>query len=267
MADVIPITADLLRQATSQFEQATGLVFRDKTLLQRALTHRSLLNETRELLLADNERLEFLGDAVLGFVVGEYLYHCFPELREGPLTNLRAAVVREETLARFAEQIGLGDHLLMGRGEAESGRRRPAVLCAAFEALVGAIYLDQGLEAVRRFLLPLVEPTLPELVEWAAVKDAKSRLQEWSQAELHATPRYQTVAVEGPDHARTFTVTVTINGKVYGVGHGQSKQKASQAAAEDALRKIEESSLGRPLLSASDDLAVAEAALAGTEGA
>ncbi len=146
-------------EAAHRFEVASGLIFRDKTLLQRALTHRSFLNETRYLLQADNERLEFLGDAVLDFIVGEYLYNRFPEMREGMLTNLRAALVREETLAAFALQLNLGYHLMMGRGEAESGgRERPATLCAAFEALVGALYLDQDLEAVKTLLFSLVEP-------------------------------------------------------------------------------------------------------------
>ncbi len=239
MTDFVVNTKTSLLEAALRFEQASGLRFRDKTLLQRALTHRSYLNETRDFLLADNERLEFLGDAVLDFLVGEHLYNRFPEMREGPLTNMRAALVREETLADLADQLRLGDYLLMGRGEADTGgRRRPATLCAAFEALVGALYLDQGIDAVRQLALPLMEPILPELAAWAELKDAKSRLQEWSQAELHATPRYETAAVEGPDHARIFTVQVVINDTVYGIGQGNSKQRASQAAAADALSRI-----------------------------
>lgn len=226
--------------AALQFERASELNFNDKTLLQRALTHRSYTNESRDFLLADNERLEFLGDAVLDFVVGEYLYNRFPEMREGSLTNLRAALVREETLAIFARQLRLGEHLLLGRGEADSGGRdRPAVLCAGFEALVGALFLDSGLPAVKQLLFPLVEPTLPRLVYQAENKDAKSRLQEWSQANLRATPRYQAVTEEGPDHAKIFTVHAVIRSQVFGVGQGRSKQKASQEAASDALAKIE----------------------------
>lgn len=239
MVDFSVSSGNALLQAALRFEEASDLRFRDKTLLQRALTHRSYLNESRDFLLADNERLEFLGDAVLDFLVGEHLYNRFPEMREGPLTNLRAAIVREETLADFASQLAIGDHLLMGRGEAESGgRHRPAVLCAAFEAVIGALYLDQGLEAVRELMLPLIEPILPDLVAWVEFKDSKSRLQEWSQAELHATPRYHTTAEEGPDHAKVFTVQVIIADMVYGTGHGNSKQKASQAAADDALQRI-----------------------------
>lgn len=227
-------------EAAHRFEAASGLIFRDKTLLQRALTHRSYLNETRYLLQADNERLEFLGDAVLDFIVGEYLYNRFPEMREGMLTNLRAALVREETLAAFALQLNLGHHLVMGRGEAESGgRERPATLCGSFEALVGALYLDQDLAAVKALLFPLVEPALPQFVDIAAYKDAKSRLQEWSQNTFRATPRYQTARANGPDHDKQFTVHAVIDGHVWGIGQGKSKQVASMAAAAHALEYAE----------------------------
>lgn len=228
-------------QAALRFETETQLAFHDKTLLQRALTHRSFINETRDFLLADNERLEFLGDAVLDFVIGEYLYNRFPEMREGALTNLRSALVRQETLASLAIDLNLGSYLLLGRGEADSGgRERPATLCAGFEAVIGALYLDQGLAAVQVFLMPMIEPILPRLVARAEQKDAKSRLQEWSQSELQATPRYQTISEAGPDHAKVFTVEVIIDGEVYGVGQGQSKQKASQQAADDAWARAQE---------------------------
>ena len=247
MSDEPVLTNDKpLLHAALSFEQAADLLFIDKTLLQRALTHRSYINESQAFLQSDNERLEFLGDAVLDFVIGEYLYHRFPELREGPLTNLRAALVREETLAHFASELDLGTHLFLGRGEAESGgRERPAILCAGFEALVGALYLDQGLAAVKTLLFPMVEPILPALAEKAAYKDAKSRLQEWSQSEFRATPRYETVAEHGPDHAKRFTVEVSIDGHVWGVGRGKSKQKASQQAAAAALRQMAEQAHAR----------------------
>jgi ribonuclease-3 len=228
-----------ITELLEQFEARTGLRFQDKTLLQRALTHRSCLNENPDFPLADNERLEFLGDAVLDFLVAEFLYHRFPEQREGPLTNMRAALVRRDTLARFARQIDLGQCLLMGRGEEESGgRQRPATLCAAFEAAVGALYLDQGLEVVESFIYPFIEPELDQILQEALDKDAKSRLQEWSQAHLQATPYYYTVAERGPDHAKEFTVQVVIDGVVYGEGEGQSKQLAAQAAAEAALERL-----------------------------
>ena len=233
------ITLSQIAELLGQFEAETGLRFSDKTLLQRALTHRSVVNESLEFPLSDNERLEFLGDAVLDFLVAEFLYHRFPEQREGPLTNMRAALVRRDTLARFAQQLNLGSYLLMGRGEEESGgRQRPATLCAAFEALVGALYLDQGLEAVEAFIRPFIEPELDQILQEALDKDAKSRLQEWSQAYLQATPTYKTVGERGPDHAKEFTVQVVINGVIYGEGIGRSKQLAAQAAAKAALELL-----------------------------
>jgi ribonuclease-3 len=222
-------------------EQKLGIEFRDKSLLHRALIHRSYLNEHPSYPLEDNERLEFLGDAVLDFVTGEYLYHRFPELREGPLTSLRSALVRRETLARFARQLDLGHYLLMGHGEAESGgRQRPATLCATFEALVGALYLDQGLDSLHSLLEPLIAPEVAHIVRDETHKDAKSLLQELAQARMHRTPRYATVDESGPDHAKTFTVQVTIGGEAYGQGYGPSKQQAAQAAAQDALERLAE---------------------------
>ena len=238
---------------TEQFEIDNTLAFRDKALLLRALTHRSYLNEHPEAPLEDNERLEFLGDAVLDFMVGEFVFDQFPDLMEGDLTNLRAALVRREALASFAIRLELGRFLRMGRGEAESGgRERPATLCAAFEALVGALYLDQGLPRVRDFLLPLIEPELQRAQHEALAKDAKSRLQEWSQKRLHTTPKYRTVAEEGPDHAKEFTVEVSIGNEPQGSGVGPSKQVAAQAAAVAALARLSKAR-GRSDLGAQGD--------------
>jgi ribonuclease-3 len=224
----------------SAAESGLDLIFLDPSLLQRALTHRSFLNENPDYPLEDNERLEFLGDAVLDFVVGEYLYHRFPQQDEGTLTSLRAALVCTRALAEFADQIGLGDHLLLGRGEDEGGgRQRPAVLCGAFEALVGAMYLDQGLEAVNAFIVPRFAPALDHILQNNLDKDAKSQLQELSQAHLGYTPRYPTVGTDGPDHDKVFAVAVTINGVVYGKGRGRSKQVAAQLAAEEALEQLQ----------------------------
>lgn len=220
------------------FAERNGLPFRDLALLRMALTHRSYLNEHPEVDGDDNERLEYLGDAVLDFLLAEALYRRFPQAREGELTNLRAALVRRETLARFAEQLGVGEALLMGHGEVETGgRARAATLCAAFEALVGALYLDQGLEAVGRFIMPLVEVELAAARTEAADKDPKSRLQELAQGLLGVTPRYRTVKAEGPDHARIFTVEVYLGGVVCGVGEGHGKQAAAQQAAAAALAR------------------------------
>ncbi len=221
-----------------QFAARLGLHFDDPRLLVRALTHRSYLNEHPEA-LEDNERLEFLGDAVLDFLVGEWLYHRFPEMPEGDLTRLRAALVCRDQLAAFARQIGLGRALLLGHGEeANGGRERPTTLSAAFEALVGALYLDQGIEAVRTFILPLIEPATEVILESRLDEDPKSRLQEWAQAQGHRAPTYHTLQVRGPDHAREFEVEVRIDGQAYGRGRGPSKREATKAAAADALRKL-----------------------------
>jgi ribonuclease-3 len=223
-----------------ELEKILGVEFDDKSLLKRALTHRSYLNEHPDFAFEDNERLEFLGDAVLDFLTGEYLYHRFPELAEGPLTNLRSSLVRREALAQFAEQVGMGHYLLLGHGEAASGgRHRPANLCATFEAVVGALYLDQGIQAVRDFVEPLIGPEVIRILEEQLDKDDKSRLQELAQGKLHCTPHYSTIDESGPDHAKVFTVQVSICGTVYGQGSGHSKQQAAQAAAQQALERLE----------------------------
>ena len=224
-----------------RLERKLGVVFRDKSLLQRALTHRSYLNEHPEFPLEDNERLEFLGDAVLDFLTGEYLYHRFPEQREGLLTSLRSVLVRRNTLADFARQWDLGRHLMMGHGEVETGgRNRSATLCATFEAVVGALYLDQGIDSVQDLMEPLIVPQITRTLRERLDKDPKSSLQELAQGQLHQTPRYRTVSESGPDHAKEFTVEATIGGEVYGEGKGYSKQQAAQEAARAALSHFEE---------------------------
>ncbi|MBN1562344.1 MAG: ribonuclease III [Anaerolineae bacterium] len=217
------------------------LTFIDLSLLQRALTHRSYLNEHPEHMLEDNERLEFLGDAVLDFVVGAWLYDRFPELNEGRLTRLRAELVRTETLAKFALDYHIGEAMLLGRGEDDSGgRTRQKNLCGAFEALIGALYLDQGMEPVREFVEPMFNAVLTGILDRATDKDAKSLFQEWSQATLGKTPLYRTVTSEGPDHAKTFIVAVMIDAQEVGRGSGNSKQAAAQAAATQALKAVDE---------------------------
>ncbi|MCC7353262.1 MAG: ribonuclease III [Anaerolineae bacterium] len=241
-----------------EFEADTGLVFRDKSLLERALTHRSYLNERPEFPQFDNERLEFLGDAVLDFLVGEYVYHRLPEVREGELTSLRAALVRTETLASFARRLHLGHYLRMGHGEAESGgRERSATLCGAFEALVGALYLDQGMVRIRHLMEPFLEPELERIQQYALSKDPKSRLQEWSQGYRGVTPEYRTVEQRGPDHARVFVVEVWLGDQMYGRGEGRSKQAAAQAAATAALARAEMDELASlALLGGNEELLV-----------
>lgn len=227
-------------QLSHPLEQILRHRFHNPALLQQALTHSSYVNENRDAGLNDNERLEYLGDAVLDFVVAEWLFREYPELAEGDMTNLRARLVRQDTLARLARRINLGEHLLLGKGEAESGgRSRPHNLCAAFEALVGALYLDAGLEGVRAAFRPLLEPELQRALQDQSARDPKSLLQEWVQARYHLTPTYETVSEEGPDHAKAFTVHVLVNGCVLGVGTGPSKQAAAQQAASVALRRLQ----------------------------
>jgi ribonuclease III len=218
-----------------------GVQFGDLSLLLRALTHRSYLNENVGPALENNERLEFLGDAVLDFLVGAYLYHHYPEMAEGDLTALRAALVRAETLADFARHFNIGACMRLGYGEAESGgRERIPALSATFEAVVGAIYLDQGLETVEPWLEKLIAPALEEILAVSSHKDAKSEFQIWAQARYNVTPHYQVVAAEGPDHAKLFTVQVFVADALWGSGEGRSKQAAAQAAAAIALARAEE---------------------------
>ncbi len=221
-----------------EFSARLGVAFRDPSLLSRALTHRSYLNENPGSVLEDNERLEFLGDAVIDFVVAGFLYHRFPEMDEGELTALRAALVRAETLAAFARQIELDRYLRLGLGEEENGgRQRATLLCATFEAVTGAIYLDHGLERARAFIDPLVRPALEHIRADELYKDAKSEFQVWAQARYNITPHYRVSASEGPDHARTFTVQAMVGAEVWGEGRGRSKQLAAQAAAAEALAR------------------------------
>lgn len=217
-------------------EERLGVEFTDYGLLRRALTHRSYLNENPSADLKDNERLEFLGDAVLDFVVGAYLYQRFPDMDEGGLTALRAALVRTRTLAEFARQLGIGDCLWLGLGEEESGgRERVPTLCAAFEAVVGAIYMDQGLDAVQPLVERLAAPALERIMDKSLHKDAKSEFQIWAQATFNITPHYKVISEKGPDHDKTFTVQAFVGRDVWGAGTGQSKQAAAQAAANVAL--------------------------------
>jgi ribonuclease-3 len=215
--------------------------FQNQALLKRALTHTSYANEhaIEGAPMEDNERLEFLGDAILDFIAAKWLYHHFPDLDEGRLTSLRAALVRTSTLAQFAESIQLSEHLLLGKGEAESGgRHRSNILSDAFEALMGALYLDQGFDAVCGYFEQMIERIAPVVLNENLDRDPKSQLQEWSQARLSVTPRYKLASAEGPDHAKTFTVEVWLGDVVAAVGTGSSKQVAEQFAARAALSSL-----------------------------
>ena len=230
----------------NELEAAVGVRFNNRALLQRAFVHRSYLHEAdEETELQDNQRLEFLGDAVLSFIVSELLFRRYPERREGDLTNLRSALVKRETLSRFAKELRLGDYLLLGRGEEENGGRgRHTTLCDTYEAFIGAFFLDQGTAALRKFVEPRLMAESARVAPHALTKDPKSRLQEWVQAAMGQTPRYKTVHTEGPDHARLFTRQVTIGKQPIGVGQGQSKQEAEQAAAAMALFRLGQTSPG-----------------------
>jgi ribonuclease-3 len=227
-----------LLESPQALAQRLGLHFADQLLLNRALTHRSFLNEHPEA-IEDNERLEFLGDAVLDFLVGAWLYNQFPEMAEGQLTRFRSALVRTEQLAAFSTRLEIGNAMRLGRGEADSGgRQRNALLCATFEALVGALYLDGGIPAVNAFVVPLLESVADQILASGKIFDPKSRLQEWVQAQGNGSPVYRTVLTRGPDHARIFDVEVLIEGRIVGYGTGHSKQAAAKAAAEEALTAL-----------------------------
>jgi ribonuclease-3 len=225
-------------ETPQEFAQRLGLKFDDWLLLSRALTHRSYLNEHSEA-LEDNERLEFLGDAVLDFIVGAWLYNRCPEMPEGDLTRLRSALVYTEQLAVFARRICLQKAMRLGRGEAAAGgRERSALLCDTFEALIGALYLDSGLDAVRNFIIPLLDEAADEALINHRTEDPKSLFQEWAQAQGYSTPQYVTRSASGPDHSKLFEVDVITNGQVYGSGEGHSKQIAAKSAAQDALLRL-----------------------------
>lgn len=227
----------MTKQQPSEFAASVGLTFTDESLLQQVFVHRSYLNEHRSFPLDHNERLEFLGDAVLELVATEYLYKRFDN-PEGELTNWRSALVRGEMLAKIAAELGMNDYLLLSKGEQRSeGKARNLILANAFEAFVGALYLDQGYAAAQRFLEAKLLSRLDEVLSQRLHIDAKSDLQEKSQELLGSTPSYSILATSGPDHDRQFTVGVHLRSVLVGQGEGRSKQKAEQAAASAALAR------------------------------
>ena len=227
-------------QDPARIEAVLGISFRDPALLREALTHSSYINEHRGGALRDNERLEFLGDAVLDIIVADMLFRRFPHASEGELTQLRAALVRTESLAAIGRRFQLGDFLLLGHGEATSGgRQRLSTLCSAMEALIAAIYLDRGLEAVSDFISPPLQEILAGVIKHRLHVDARSELNERVQARLHAPPRYQVDGADGPEHEKEFLITVHVGEQLIGSGRGPSKRSAAQAAAADALRRLD----------------------------
>ncbi len=229
-----PETQDF--ESASALSRRLNLPFSNLSLLTRALTHRSYVNENPSS-PEDNERLEFLGDAVLDFIVGAWVYHRFPEMPEGDLTKMRSAIVRNDQLAVFARHLNLGDALRLGHGEyATGGSHRAGLLGSTFEAVIGALYLDSGLGAVEAFVNPLLED-VRELI-LTKIHDPKSQLQEWAQAQKMSAPRYHTVTMTGPDHAKEFEVEVEIDERVVGTGQGTSKHTAQHAAATAAIKNL-----------------------------
>ncbi len=227
--------SQMVSEQPDDFARRLKLPFQEPALLVRALTHRSYVNENSTA-VEDNERLEFLGDAVLDFLVAAWLYSRYPEMREGELTRLRAALVDTNQLAAFARNLEFGQALRLGRGELEGGGRdRDSLLCGAFEAVVGALYLDQGIQAVKDFIHPLLTEATQDALLRQRDKDPKSRLQEWSQSGGQGIPLYRLVESTGPDHARFFKMEVSVAGVVLAEGSGPSKQVASMNAARNAL--------------------------------
>ena len=227
-------SADLER-----LQKRLGITFKDKSLLEQALVHRSYIHENPDFELPDNERLEFLGDSLLGMVIAEKVYEDFPQLSEGGMTKLRAALVRKETLARLAESLGLGDYIYMGHGEESSGgRAKQSILVGAFEAVIAAILIDQGFDVCRGFVRRTFEGEVARVAGERVDIDYKSQLQEAIQAKHKLAPTYRVVGMKGPDHDREFTVEVSVNGAVIGSGRGKSKRQAEMAAAQAALESL-----------------------------
>jgi ribonuclease III len=219
-------------------------IIKDENLLRQALTHRSYVNEHPDA-GEHNERLEFLGDAVLGFLIGELLYKRYPEMSEAQLTRLRSNLVDEKQLAKFATHLGIGELIRMGKGAIkEGGRENPSLLSDTFEAYIAAYFIESGIEAVQQFVQPLFTEVADSIVSPESktdpkdLVDSKGRFQQWALANFVQNPEYFIIDESGPDHAKEFTAEVCVKGKVYGVGTGRRKQDAEKHAAEAALKKI-----------------------------
>lgn len=236
-AQSIAVQTDITKKMTdlANFQKKIKIKFKDQNLLQTVFIHRSYLNENKNYALPQNERLEFLGDAVLEFIVTDYLYKKFDN-PEGEMTNWRAALVRGEMLSKIANELKMGDLMMLSRGEAKTGgRERKVLLANAFEALIGAIYLDRGIATAKKFIDKNLISHLDEIIKKGLYQDAKSVLQEKSQDELGITPTYEVLEESGPDHAKRFVVGVHLGDKLIGKGEGFSKQQAQQKAAKKGL--------------------------------
>lgn len=223
----------------TELQRTLGVSFNDPSLLEQALVHSSYVNENPGFTHGSNEKLEFLGDAVLGLTIAEKLYQDFTQFSEGEMTRLRAALVRRETLARMAKALKLGDYLYLGKGEeASGGRSKSSNLASALEAVIATISLDQGTTVTRDFILRLFDKELQKVVSRGAVADDKSRLQELIQARHQATPVYHLLEAQGPAHNQTFTIEVRVADTVLGRGSGRSKKMAETEAARSALARL-----------------------------
>jgi ribonuclease-3 len=221
-----------------EFQTRIGVKFKDSALLERAFTHRSFLNEHPKLGLEHNERIEFLGDAVLELVVTDYLYRNYPN-PEGDLTNWRSALVKTESLVAVAEQLEIAQYFRLSRGETKGNARSHALISAnAVEALIGSIYLDQGYDAAGKFITDHVISRLPDILKDGTWMDPKSKFQETAQEQFGLTPNYRVMDETGPDHDKVFTVGVYVGDKLFGKGSGSSKQSAQQGAAAAALAEL-----------------------------
>ena len=232
--------SDAVGEAPSDFEEIVGYRFRDRDLLTRALTHKSYANERRETSSSHNERLEFLGDTVLGFVIGELIYRSFPNLQEGALSKIKAHLVSAATLSAKGRALGIGRFLRMGAGEARSGgAEKLSLLADGFEAIVAAIYLDGGLEAAEAFLRRIFGPDVSGIdIGDLSFQDYKTALQEAAQALGLPLPEYRIVDEYGPDHEKVFVIQVFWNGEAFAYGRGSSKREAQRKAAKEALKKL-----------------------------
>jgi ribonuclease III len=225
----------------NRLEELIGVAFQDGRLIESAFVHRSFMHEHPERIpqLSSNERLEFLGDAVLNFLTASWLYARYPDRSEGELTALRAALVRTTTLADFARELNLGPYIRISRGDdTPIARNRAPLLADVFEAVLGAIFLDQGLDAARAFIIPFLERRIEAVIDGSVGVDYRTRLQEQAQAQFGHTPRYYLIAMSGPDHEREFTMEVSVGDQIVGVGSGSNKQAAAQAAAQAALDRL-----------------------------
>jgi ribonuclease III len=220
-------------------QECLGYPFNSIRLLKQALTHSSYVNEAEYVETEDNEKLEFLGDALLGLVISDMLYTDYPHFREGDLAKLKSYVVSEQFLAELARELCLGDYLLLGKGEkASGGREKSSLLANSFEALIAAVYLDGGIERAREFIYTRFNDKIQKLVQEHQILDHKSLLQEHTQMMFNCVPVYQLLSKSGPDHDKTFEVQLSIGDKIYSIGRGKSKKEAEQMAAKQTLMKL-----------------------------